>query len=119
MTFIEDLIQSIIDKHSVVCMGLDPRLDKEGEIPQFLIKEFENPQVFILIFPPPVTKPTTLPWYQHPFPLPGRYSSAYVPLRALLRYPVSRVSFSGRWQIQTPRVPLSPQRPASAEKPAL
>jgi len=41
MTFIEDLIQSIIDKHSVVCMGLDPRLDNEGEIPQFLIKEFE------------------------------------------------------------------------------
>ncbi len=39
MNFIEDVIQSIIDKRSVVCMGLDPRLDKEGEIPQFLIDE--------------------------------------------------------------------------------
>jgi len=50
MNFIEDLIQSIIDKHSVVCMGLDPRLDKEGEIPQFLIKEFEDPNKVILEF---------------------------------------------------------------------
>ena len=50
MTFIEDLIQSIIDKHSVVCMGLDPRLDNEGEIPQFLIKEFEYPNKIILEF---------------------------------------------------------------------
>jgi len=50
MNFIEDLIQSIIDKHSVVCMGLDPRLDKEGEIPQFLIKEFEAPNKAILEF---------------------------------------------------------------------
>ena len=41
MNFIEDLIQSIVDKRSVVCMGLDPRLDKELEIPLFLIKEFE------------------------------------------------------------------------------
>ncbi len=50
MNFIEDLIQSIIEKHSVVCMGLDPRLDKEGEIPQFLIKEFEDPNKVILEF---------------------------------------------------------------------
>ena len=50
MNFIEDLIQSIIDKHSVVCMGLDPRLDKEGEIPQSLIKEFEDPNKVILEF---------------------------------------------------------------------
>ena len=50
MNFIEDLIQSIIDKHSVVCMGLDPRMDKEGEIPQFLIKEFEDPNKVILEF---------------------------------------------------------------------
>jgi len=50
MNFIEDLIQSIIDKHSVVCMGLDPRMDKEGEIPKFLIKEFEDPNKAILEF---------------------------------------------------------------------
>jgi len=50
MNFIEDLIQSIIDKHSVVCMGLDPRLDKEGEIPQFLIEEFGEPNKVILEF---------------------------------------------------------------------
>ncbi len=50
MNFIEDLIQSIIDKHSVVCMGLDPRMDKEGEIPKFLIKEFEDPNKVILEF---------------------------------------------------------------------
>ncbi len=50
MNFIENLIQSIIDKHSVVCMGLDPRLDKEGEIPQFLIEEFEDPNKVILEF---------------------------------------------------------------------
>jgi len=50
MAFIEDLIQSIIDKHSVVCMGLDPRLDKEGEIPQFLINELVDPNKIILEF---------------------------------------------------------------------
>jgi len=50
MNFIEDLIQSIIDKRSVVCMGLDPRLDKEGEIPQFLINELEDPNKIILEF---------------------------------------------------------------------
>ena len=50
MNFIEDLIQSIIDKHSVVCMGLDPRLDKEGEIPQYLINELEVPDKIILEF---------------------------------------------------------------------
>ena len=50
MNFIEDLIQSIVDKRSVVCMGLDPRLDKEGEIPQFLINELEDPNKIILEF---------------------------------------------------------------------
>ena len=50
MNFIEDLIQSIIDKRSVVCMGLDPRMDKEGEIPQYLIKELEDPNKIILEF---------------------------------------------------------------------
>ncbi|NVM18916.1 MAG: orotidine-5'-phosphate decarboxylase [Candidatus Lokiarchaeota archaeon] len=50
MNFIEDVIQSIIDKRSVVCMGLDPRLDKEGEIPKFLINELEAPNKIILEF---------------------------------------------------------------------
>jgi len=50
MNFIEDLIQSIVDKRSVVCMGLDPRLDKEGEIPHFLINELEDPNKIILEF---------------------------------------------------------------------
>ena len=48
MNFIEDLIQLVVDKRSVVCMGLDPRLDKEGEIPKFLINEFEDPNEIIL-----------------------------------------------------------------------
>ncbi|GAH07448.1 unnamed protein product, partial [marine sediment metagenome] len=38
------------DKRSVVCMGLDPRLDKEGEIPPFLINELEDPNKIILEF---------------------------------------------------------------------
>lgn len=50
MNFIRDLIQSIKDKHSVVSMGLDPRLDKEGEIPQFLIDEYDDPNEIILEF---------------------------------------------------------------------
>ena len=50
MNFIEDLIQSIVDKHSVVCMGLDPRLDKEGEIPHFLINELVDSNKIILEF---------------------------------------------------------------------
>jgi orotidine-5'-phosphate decarboxylase len=50
MNFIEDLVQSIIDKRSVVCMGLDPRIDKEGEIPQYLINEIEDPNKIILEF---------------------------------------------------------------------
>lgn len=50
MNFIEDLIKSIVDKRSVVCMGLDPRLDKDGEIPKFLINELEEPNKIILEF---------------------------------------------------------------------
>ena len=50
MNFIEDIIQSIKDKRSVVCMGLDPRIDKEGEIPQFLINELGDPNKIILEF---------------------------------------------------------------------
>ncbi len=50
MNFIEDLIQLINDKKSVVCMGLDPRMDNEGEIPQYLIKELKEPNKIILEF---------------------------------------------------------------------
>ncbi|MFW9822216.1 MAG: orotidine-5'-phosphate decarboxylase [Candidatus Thorarchaeota archaeon] len=50
MNFIEDLIQSIKEKKSVVSMGLDPRVDKDGEIPQYLIEELENPDKIILEF---------------------------------------------------------------------
>ena len=50
MNFIEDLIQLINEKKSVVCMGLDPRMDQEGEIPQYLIKELEEPNKIITEF---------------------------------------------------------------------
>ena len=50
MNFIEDLIQLIKEKKSVVCMGLDPRMDKEGEIPKYLINEYNNPNKIILEF---------------------------------------------------------------------
>ncbi len=50
MNFIEDLIQLIHEKKSVVCMGLDPRMDNEGEIPQYLIEELEDPDRIITEF---------------------------------------------------------------------
>lgn len=50
MNFIEDLIQLIKEKNSVVCMGLDPRMENEGEIPQYLIEEFEEPNKIIIEF---------------------------------------------------------------------
>jgi orotidine-5'-phosphate decarboxylase len=50
MYFIEKLIESIIDKKSVVSMGLDPRMDKDGEIPQYLINQLDNPNEIILEF---------------------------------------------------------------------
>ena len=50
MQFIERLIQSIKDKKSVVCMGLDPRMDKQGEIPKYLIDELKDPNKIILEF---------------------------------------------------------------------
>ncbi len=50
MNFIEDLIGLIQEKKSVVSMGLDPRMDNEGEIPQYLIEEFEKPNKIILEF---------------------------------------------------------------------
>jgi orotidine-5'-phosphate decarboxylase len=50
MNFIEDLIQLIKDKKSVISMGLDPRIDNEGEIPQYLIKELKEPDKIITEF---------------------------------------------------------------------
>jgi len=50
MLFVENLIQLIKEKKSVVCMGLDPRMEKEGEIPRYLINEFDNPNKIILEF---------------------------------------------------------------------
>lgn len=50
MNFVEDLIQLIKEKKSVVCMGLDPRMDNEGEIPQYLIKELKDPNKIITEF---------------------------------------------------------------------
>lgn len=50
MYFIERLIQLIKEKKSVVCMGLDPRMDNQGEIPQYLIKQYEDPDKIILEF---------------------------------------------------------------------
>ncbi|MFX0032635.1 MAG: orotidine-5'-phosphate decarboxylase [Candidatus Hodarchaeota archaeon] len=50
MHFIERLIQLIKEKHSVVCMGLDPRMEKEGEIPSYLIEQYEDPNAIILEF---------------------------------------------------------------------
>ncbi len=50
MQFIEKLITLIKEKKSVVCMGFDPRMDHEGEIPQFLVKEYNNPNDVILEF---------------------------------------------------------------------
>ncbi|MHA1326535.1 MAG: orotidine-5'-phosphate decarboxylase [Promethearchaeota archaeon] len=50
MNFIEKLIEKIEDKNSVVCMGLDPRMDNEGAIPEFLIAEYEEPNDIILEF---------------------------------------------------------------------
>ncbi|MBD3255947.1 MAG: orotidine-5'-phosphate decarboxylase [Candidatus Lokiarchaeota archaeon] len=50
MYFVEKLLNSIQEKHSVVCMGLDPRLNQEGEIPTYLIKELEDPSNIITEF---------------------------------------------------------------------
>ena len=50
MQFVEKLIQLVKEKKSVVCMGLDPRLEQEGQIPRFLIEELEEPDKIILEF---------------------------------------------------------------------
>jgi orotidine-5'-phosphate decarboxylase len=50
MSFVERLIELIKEKQSVVCMGLDPRMDMEGEIPQYLITQLDTPNEIILEF---------------------------------------------------------------------
>ncbi|MFW9968990.1 MAG: orotidine-5'-phosphate decarboxylase [Candidatus Odinarchaeota archaeon] len=50
MNFIEDLIQLIREKKSVVSMGLDPMIDNEGEIPEYLINELNGPNEIITEF---------------------------------------------------------------------
>ncbi|MHA1335004.1 MAG: orotidine-5'-phosphate decarboxylase [Promethearchaeota archaeon] len=45
MSFIENLVELIRDKRSVVCLGLDPRLDGKNQIPEFL-----NPNDIIFEF---------------------------------------------------------------------
>ena len=50
MYFIEKIIQSISDKKSVVCMGLDPQMDSPGQIPEYLVNELKDPNKIILEF---------------------------------------------------------------------
>ena len=50
MYFIERLIQLIKERKSCVCMGLDPRMETEGEIPKYLINQFDKPDKIILEF---------------------------------------------------------------------
>ncbi|MHA1256217.1 MAG: hypothetical protein ACTSPS_11520 [Promethearchaeota archaeon] len=50
MYFIEKIIQSIRDKKSVVCMGLDPRMDGPGQIPEYLVNKLKDPNKIILEF---------------------------------------------------------------------
>lgn len=42
MFFVEKLIKLIKEKKSVVCMGLDPRMDNDDQIPKYLIDEFND-----------------------------------------------------------------------------
>ena len=49
-SFIENLIDRIKEKKSVVCMGLDPKLEGEGTIPKYLKKEPEESNDTILEF---------------------------------------------------------------------
>jgi orotidine-5'-phosphate decarboxylase len=50
MYFIEKIIQSIRDKRSIVCMGLDPRMDGPGQIPEYMVNELKDPNKIILEF---------------------------------------------------------------------
>ncbi|MBN1801627.1 MAG: orotidine-5'-phosphate decarboxylase [Candidatus Lokiarchaeota archaeon] len=48
--FVQKLIESIREKRSVVCMGLDPRMDEIGQIPEYLKSDLDNPDDIILEF---------------------------------------------------------------------
>ncbi len=50
MNFIQDLIRAVKEKKSVVCMGLDPRMGEEGQIPEYLKEELSDPNEIILEF---------------------------------------------------------------------
>lgn len=50
MSFIQELTDSIKEKKSVVCMGLDPRMDEKGQIPNYLIEKHSLPSDTILEF---------------------------------------------------------------------
>ena len=48
--FIQSLIDQIRQKKSVVCMGLDPRMESDGQIPRYLINDLQEPNKIILEF---------------------------------------------------------------------
>jgi orotidine-5'-phosphate decarboxylase len=48
--FVSRLTKKILAKKSVVCMGLDPRLEKEGQIPQYLIDKHHEASKIIFEF---------------------------------------------------------------------
>ena len=50
MYFVEKLIELIKEKKSVVCMGLDPRMDDEGQIPKYLVDDLNGPNEIIIEF---------------------------------------------------------------------
>ena len=50
MNFIRDLLTSIREKKSVICMGLDPRLENENQIPEYLKDQYQNSNDIILEF---------------------------------------------------------------------
>ncbi|MBY9008224.1 MAG: orotidine-5'-phosphate decarboxylase [Candidatus Lokiarchaeota archaeon] len=50
MSFVRNLMTLIKEKKSVVCMGLDPRLEGEGLIPSHLIDQYNDPIDTILNF---------------------------------------------------------------------
>ena len=50
MSFVEKLIELIKEKKSVVCMGLDPRMDNDGQIPNYIVDEFYEPNKIITEF---------------------------------------------------------------------
>ncbi|MFX1385166.1 MAG: orotidine-5'-phosphate decarboxylase [Promethearchaeota archaeon] len=50
MIFVEKLIELIKEKKSVVCMGLDPRMDDERQIPKYLVDDLNEPNKIITEF---------------------------------------------------------------------